>query len=850
MAELKIVGGSSTQLSSAFKGRGNLAYNIFQIGYNGDFNNIISIKFIDYDTKEELKDVELLVISKSTNTSMGYSKTNYFQLILPDETTASKTQGIITYYGDTTDLSSITEFKTEVRNVLPVPIQIFQNEKIIDKNNPTTFRVKRYSDDDVSIIMIPNNSTIDLIYKTYNAPYYEYEFQININSAFTNTSYKFYIDWGSTQYGEEYGNALIGEGRQEIKYTVVNRELVPDIEATITSTTPISTEFKGVNLIVDVNYIDDNEKDIPQLLYNNEEIDIIPQVINTIDNESNIYNYSYIIPPEYTDEDIKITFQGYNTNKEITVKNIVPMAIIKTSFQSTNELPSGGGSVEINVEYENYDTINTPSIYIDGEEKDYSLYLSPKSIMAGDIYNYVFDFPATTKEQTISITLSAYLGEEETRQSYIITQNAPTGNPDIDNPEIKSELILSRYVDEVNNNSQEYYVNSLINLPLNEEVGEIRATVSVDWLVVENDGSGVNDFPYYKELQNEWYIGIEQNNNEESRLAEITFGYYDINGNLIDSKKLMLLQNGTLRADNKEYYSVWEDIIFETDEDIFNYEVVMSVFNTNGLSNNTRIFEGRAYKYPDADTIKIKLNKIFENYLSNSFVNLINDYNIDDIINTSFNTDKYNYESCKRFYIINRDTNELLGEYVVLYDWSYKLKWRGEDVVLSKPINNNNAVNQINLNTTVNAVGIVTNNITNENKINSCGDYAVYYLNSYGGWDTLLFNNKVNKSKNINYYTTEKYFRKPNVDFEQYRYISELQNSYELNTNFLTDIESQNIVDNLFVSNEVYLHNLKNNELFAVIITNTNIDYKVYSDGLELPQYTINVKESQIQLKR
>lgn len=850
MAELKIVGGSSTQLSSAFKGRGNLAYNIFQIGYNGDFNNIISIKFIDYDTKEELKDVELLVISKSTNTSMGYSKTNYFQLILPDETTASKTQGIITYYGDTTDLSSITEFKTEVRNVLPVPIQIFQNEKIIDKNNPTTFRVKRYSDDDVSIIMIPNNSTIDLIYKTYNAPYYEYEFQININSAFTNTSYKFYIDWGSTQYGEEYGNALIGEGRQEIKYTVVNRELVPDIEATITSTTPISTEFKGVNLIVDVNYIDDNEKDIPQLLYNNEEIDIIPQVINTIDNESNIYNYSYIIPPEYTDEDIKITFQGYNTNKEITVKNIVPMAIIKTLSQSTNELPSGGGSVEINVEYENYDTINTPSIYIDGEEKDYSLYLSPKSIMAGDIYNYLFDFPATTKEQIISIILSAYLGEEETRQSYLITQNAPTGNPDIDNPEIKSELILSRYVDEVNNNSQEYYVNSLINIPLNEEVGEVRATVSVDWLVVENDGSGVNDFPYYKELQNEWYIGIEQNNNEESRLAEITFGYYDINGNLIDSKKLMLLQNGTLRANNKEYYSVWEDIIFETDEDIFNYEVVMSVFNTNGLSNNTRIFEGRAYKYPDADTIKIKLNKIFENYLSNSFVNLINDYNIDDIINTSFNTDKYNYESCKRFYIINRDTNEVLGEYVVLYDWSYKLKWRGEDVVLSKPINNNNAVNQINLNTTVNAVGIVTNNITNENKINSCGDYAVYYLNSYGGWDTLLLNNKVNKSKNINYYTTEKYFRKPNVDFEQYRYISELQNSYELNTNFLTDIESQNIVDNLFVSNEVYLHNLKNNELFAVIITNTNIDYKVYSDGLELPQYTINVKESQIQLKR
>jgi len=850
MAELKIVGGSSTQLSSAFKGRGNLAYNIFQIGYNGDFNNIISIKFIDYDTKEELKDVELLVISKSTNTSMGYSKTNYFQLILPDETTASKTQGIITYYGDTTDLSSITEFKTEVRNVLPVPIKIFQNEKIIDKNNPTTFRVKRYGDDDVSIIMIPNNSTIDLIYKTYNAPYYEYEFQININSVFTNTSYKFYIDWDSTQYGEEYGNALIGEGRQEIKYTVVNRELVSDIEATITSTTPISTEFKGVNLIVDVNYIDDNEKDIPQLLYNNEEIDIIPQVINTIDNESNIYNYSYIIPPEYTDEDIKITFQGYNTNKEITVKNIVPMAIIKTSFQSTNELPSGGGSVEINVEYENYDTINTPSIYIDGEEKDYSLYLSPKSIMAGDIYNYVFDFPATTKEQIIDIILSAYLGEEETRQSYLITQNAPTGNPDIDNPEIKSELILSRYVDEVNNNSQEYYVNSLINLPLNEEVGEVRATVSVDWLVVENDGGGVNDFPYYKELQNEWYIGIEQNNNEESRLAEITFGYYDINGNLVDSKKLMLLQNGTLYSNNKEYRSVWEDIILEVDADTFNYKVIMCTLNNNDYTDNSNIFEGRAYKYPNADTIKIKMNKIFENYLSNSFVPMIEDVDVETIIKGDIDTYEYNFEAGKRFLIINRDTNEVVKEYVVLYDWNYKYKWRGEDAILSKPINSDNAINMIELKTTVNKLGVVTNYFNNENKINSCGNYCLYYLNSNGGWDVLLFNNKVKKTKNINSYTTERYFSRLNVDFEQMKYISELQNNYVFNTNFLTDEQAKNLVDNLFTSNEVYIHDLKENIIYSALITDNNVVYKKYSDDLNLVQYSINIKESQIQLKR
>ena len=85
---------------------------------------------------------------------------------------------------------------------------------------------------------------------------------------------------------------------------------------------------------------------------------------------------------------------------------------------------------------------------------------------------------------------------------------------------------------------------------------------------------------------------------------------------------------------------------------------------------------------------------------------------------------------------------------------------------------------------------------------------------------------------------------------EQMKYISELQNNYVFNTNFLTDEQAKNIVDNLFTSNEVYIHDLKENIIYSALITDNNVVYKKYSDDLNLVQYSINIKESQIQLKR
>ena len=37
--------------------------------------------------------------------------------------------------------------------------------------------------------------------------------------------------------------------------------------------------------------------------------------------------------------------------------------------------------------------------------------------------------------------------------------------------------------------------------------------------------------------------------------------------------------------------------------------------------------------------------------------------------------------------------------------------------------------------------------IKRSNTIDNCGDYALYYLNSYGGWNGYLIKEKINKTK-------------------------------------------------------------------------------------------------------
>ena len=287
-----------------------------------------------------------------------------------------------------------------------------------------------------------------------------------------------------------------------------------------------------------------------------------------------------------------------------------------------------------------------------------------------------------------------------------------------------------------------------------------------------------------------------------------------------------------------KYYSAWEDVILQRTESVFDYRI----YNRTNL-----IFQGRAYKRPNADTNDIKLNKIFENYLSNSINDLLNSGEPED---TGINASKV-------FKIMKLDadgTETLIDEYTILYDWSYDFRFRGENTDLSRPINGRYVAGMYKMDTTVDGKsGTVTNSLNgdNYNVLADCGDYALYYLNAYGGWDALLIDGTVLKKSTITQYTTDKNYNNSRIEFEQVKYINEIQDAYEINTGFLTDEQAANLSKNLIPSKEVYLHIISDNKLIPVLITDTSVTYQTYqTNNLQMPQYKINVKESQIKLRK
>lgn len=287
-----------------------------------------------------------------------------------------------------------------------------------------------------------------------------------------------------------------------------------------------------------------------------------------------------------------------------------------------------------------------------------------------------------------------------------------------------------------------------------------------------------------------------------------------------------------------KYYSAWEDVILQRTESVFDYRI----YNRTNL-----IFQGRAYKRPNADTNDIKLNKIFENYLSNS---------INDLLNSGEPEDT-GVDASKVFQIMKLDadgTETLIDEYTILYDWSYDFRFRGTNTDLSRPINGRYVAGMYKMNTSVNGQsGTVTNSLTegNYNVLADCGEYALYYLNAYGGWDALLIDGTVLKKSTIKQYTTDRNYDNNKIEFEQTKYINEIQDAFEINTGFLTDEQAANLSNNLIPSREVYLHIISENKIIPVLITDSNVIYQTYqTNNLQMPQYKINVKESQIKLRK
>ena len=276
------------------------------------------------------------------------------------------------------------------------------------------------------------------------------------------------------------------------------------------------------------------------------------------------------------------------------------------------------------------------------------------------------------------------------------------------------------------------------------------------------------------------------------------------------------------------YAPIWKDTYYTTTAASLTYKIYLS---------DTLIFSGKAYRMPNGNNISININKICQNYLEQDI----------DTLLTGSSSSQQN-PNAKGDFVLKNGSNTTLETYRFLYDWDYTHNWTGSSATLSQPINGEFISGQMKLKTSVAATGS-SNTVTTYRSTGSydkeiCGTYVLYYVNARGGWDAFAFH-KGEKSETITQHNYSKTFNNTTYEFEDKRYISEIDTTYKLSTGILTDAQSKSFAKNLVSSNKCYLHNLSEGWIKPVVITDNQVTYKEWDNVDDVISYQITVKESQ-----
>lgn len=137
------------------------------------------------------------------------------------------------------------------------------------------------------------------------------------------------------------------------------------------------------------------------------------------------------------------------------------------------------------------------------------------------------------------------------------------------------------------------------------------------------------------------------------------------------------------------------------------------------------------------------------------------------------------------------------------------------------------------------------------NVVTDCAEWVLYYVNAYGGWDSLLIEGNVTERDSLTRHVMNVEYDNRDIKNRGKRNsVNEVQKGYTLNTGWLSDEESSRM-HHLLNSTEVYLGNIGSGQMIPVIVENTANDYKTYkNNGNRLVSYSIDVTVAQDRVRR
>ena len=321
-----------------------------------------------------------------------------------------------------------------------------------------------------------------------------------------------------------------------------------------------------------------------------------------------------------------------------------------------------------------------------------------------------------------------------------------------------------------------------------------------------------------------------------------------------------------------------------------------SLFRILLLSTSEVIYSGRAYKRPGEATIAVKINDICADYLQNVLPYLSQaefteiDLPVTFVVQSSSNGTSW--------------TNR--GSYQFTNDWSYDYDYNPTTMGMSFPINGHidprmpivwTGLNVSEVNATITfkdgttAQVIIAVAISNDfnadfntdfsrsvrsagsgtavflpdawdnvdkitvgrstfQVVTECAEYALYYVNAYGGWDSLLIEGNALEADTLKRYTREVVYDNRDIQNRGIdNYVNEITKGFTFHTGWLLGDQGKRM-HHLINSTDVYLYDIANEQMIPVTIPTTSCEYRTKKNQGRLVDYTIQVQIAQNRIRR
>ena len=121
--------------------------------------------------------------------------------------------------------------------------------------------------------------------------------------------------------------------------------------------------------------------------------------------------------------------------------------------------------------------------------------------------------------------------------------------------------------------------------------------------------------------------------------------------------------------------------------------------------------------------------------------------------------------------------------------------------------------------------------------------YVIYYVNPWGGFDWFPVTGKVTIKDSLTQYSYTKNYNNTKLGFGNSRYLTSIERNYEVNTGWMTQAESERMWY-LLESNVVYLHDIKADKIYPVLIKDTEVEHKKRSGSQKLINNTFTCQLS------